>query len=223
MPPGLTSPLYPNAGIETIDLAVMRGFRYWRDPALLPGGRFKIAHRGGYDVTSHGYCANYEGPDGHLDFRGCEGLYGQSALGRGGELTRALGPDELRQGVRETRVIAGQPARVRYSPPDPTTTPASLPRVDLYDPAETERLYNIRALEPSLRAPTSSPSSSSPSPAASSSTPTRRKRPDRRSRSRLLLALALGPGLLPLRLRRQARLGPRPAVSQPVRPRPSRR
>ncbi len=46
VPPGLTSPLYPNAGIETIDLAAVRGFRYWRDPACSPVGGSKAPTAG---------------------------------------------------------------------------------------------------------------------------------------------------------------------------------
>ena len=51
-------------------------------------------------------------------------------------------PSDLRQGVLETRVIAGRPARVQYSPPGPNHSSAMPTQVLVYDPA-TETQYEV--------------------------------------------------------------------------------
>ncbi len=150
-PPGSGSgPLYPSPGIETENLATARQFPYWRDPALPAGWTLSRAQRGGWDVTAHGYCATYVDADGYLTLSIC----GDYAVGRrwaenASWLARGENPGERRQGVFETRVIAGRPALVDYSPLGLHHDRSGSVRAWIYDPA-TESQYYIRGLDPSL-------------------------------------------------------------------------
>ena len=150
-PPGGFPDTHPVPGIETTDLAVARGFPYWRDPALPAGWTFYGAHRGGYRASSYdGHCARY------VNVRGVGGveICGDYASYRYGPteaswLARGLDPGERRQGVYETRVIVGRPALVDYSPLGPHHDRSGSVRVWIYDPA-TESDYFILGLGPPL-------------------------------------------------------------------------
>ena len=151
-PPGSGSdPLYPSAGIKTTDPATARSFPYWREPALPAGWAFKSAQRGGYDVTSYGYCAAYVNANGYLALRIC----GDYAVGRrvsweASWLAGGLNSGEQLQGVHETRIIAGRPAQVDYSPLGLHHHRISSIQAWIHDPA-TESQYFIHGFAPSLR------------------------------------------------------------------------
>ena len=150
-PPGGFPDTYPVPGIETTDLAVARAFPYWREPALPAGWTFRYAERGGFRVSSYdGHCAYYVNARG---FRGVE-ICGDYAVNRYGPTEASWlargGPGERRQGVYETRVIAGRPALVDYSPLGPHHHRSGAIHVWVYDPA-TESDYYIRSRDRTLR------------------------------------------------------------------------
>ena len=102
-------------------------------------------------MTSLGYCATYVDTDGYLTLRIC----GDYAVGRrwaeeASWLAHGENPGERRQGVYETRIIAGRPALVQYSPLGLHHDCFGSVRVWIYDPA-TESQYGIRGSDPSLR------------------------------------------------------------------------
>ena len=144
-PPGLDlRALFPGPGSSTDDLTVARGFRYWREPALPADWTFAGARTGGPSTTAHGYCVRY------VNARGIGGvtICGDYAVDRrlpeeASWLAPGLEASERRQGVYETRVIAGRPARVAYSPPGPNHDPGLSTEVLVYDPV-TESYYYIR-------------------------------------------------------------------------------
>ena len=99
-----TNPTY------TRDLAAARWLPYWRDPDLPAGWTFAWATAGDVSGPTYGYWATF------ATERGGHGvtIFGYYADYRGH-------PEESSwlnaRGVFETRIIAGRPARVMYSPP----------------------------------------------------------------------------------------------------------
>ncbi len=128
---------YPSPGysatspVLTTDLAEARKLPYWRDPALPPGSRLARATSGYVTDPIYGYSATYRGAESDVT------IWAYHAAYRGA-------PEETSwldgRGVYETRIIAGRPAAVMYSPADTNYDPLFPVTVWVYDPA-TEALY----------------------------------------------------------------------------------
>ena len=138
-PPGYSAanPIY------TSDLAAARRLPYWRDPDLPAGWTFAWAtagdvsgptygywavfasERGGYGVTIEGYYADYRGHPEESSWLNA-------------------------RGALETRIIAGRPATVAYSPPGPSHDDLFAVTVWIYD-SSTEAEYMILGEVKSLR------------------------------------------------------------------------
>ena len=107
----------------TEDLAEARRLPYWRDPALPEGWRLDRAISGGLTDPTHGYTAEYVAADGSAAFT-LKGYHAgaryrpEDSFWNTGSLPWVENPII----ARETRVIAGRPASVVYSPPARITT-----------------------------------------------------------------------------------------------------
>ena len=144
------APAYPGPYAETRELRDARGFPYWREPALPAGWTFNHAFTGGTLVT-YGYCASYAAADGFLNVEVCgEALLGPSTRAVDASWLTDAGSYGMRAGVRETRVIAGRPAVVQYSPEGPHHYAASSMRVYVHDVA-TQSMYTVIGIDPGLR------------------------------------------------------------------------
>ena len=142
------APEYPGPAVDTKSLAVARGFPYWREPTLPSGWTFSNAHTGGYDV-SYGYCAIYVSADGYPAVRICGEHAWDSRWAEETSWVARSGPDEVRQGVLETRLIRGRPALASYSPLGLGHSDSFTVSVRVYD-AVTESLYNVSGFDPTL-------------------------------------------------------------------------
>ena len=143
-PPGVPAgPFMGLQGTETRDLAEAREHPYWREPAgLLAGDTFQLAVTGGYDATPIGYCAAY-GSDGLTGIVICgDYAFDRRFPAEASWVTSEVDPSDRRRGVVETRVIAGRPARVQYSPPGPNHSSTMPTQVLIYDSA-TQTEYEI--------------------------------------------------------------------------------
>ena len=129
---------------STTTLAEARLLRYWREPALPDDWTFGGA---GIDpeLTPYGYQALYLTPRGGLGLR-IEGAYADA---RGFLREAAWRSNTNKLGVSETRLIAGRPARVIYSPLGPRHNDFFPVTVWVYDPA-TESEYALYASTRSL-------------------------------------------------------------------------
>ena len=123
----------------TADLTEAQTYPYWRTPALPAGWTFVGAHTHG-DCVTYGYCSTFARPDGWHALT-IEGSY---AVNRGFPVVASWSPNGDDLIVRETRVIAGRPAIVRYSPLGPTHNEFSRVVVGIYDPAPASR-YTLDA------------------------------------------------------------------------------
>ena len=133
-PPGwnINNPRY------TENLAEARRYPYWREPALPSGWTFAQASTDP-TRTTYGYRAVYSTPRGGLGFI----VEGDHATYRGytrDAAWRTNGGNHL--SVTETRVIAGRPAQVTYSPLGPGHFDLAAVIVWIYDPA-TESRYAV--------------------------------------------------------------------------------
>ena len=139
---------YQSGGYDTTEVAVARGFPYWRDPTLPADWVFSSAYTGGI-LVSYGYCADYVNAAGYLALRIC----GEHATGRlwpdKASWLASGGSGEMRQGVNETRMIAGRPALVDYSPQGPNHFRRGGTVVRVYD-AATQSVYEITGADRSL-------------------------------------------------------------------------
>ena len=149
--PGGFPDTYPVPGSKTTDLAVARAFPYWREPTLPADWTLQYAERGGFRVSSYdGHCAHYVNAQGVGGVEIC----GDYAVYRYGPTEASWlargGAGERRRGVYETRLIAGRPALVDYSPLGPHHDRAGAVRVWVYDPA-TESDYYIISGDGTLR------------------------------------------------------------------------
>ena len=124
----------------TKSLVEAQRLRYWREPRLPEGWSFRSAFCCGEHVL-WGYSALYRSPIGGTGLI-IEGTY---ASGRKFPQEASWRPnpghDDL--GVVETRVIAGRPALVQYSPLGPGHMPYLAPVIWIYDPA-TDTQYHLR-------------------------------------------------------------------------------
>ena len=136
------APSYPGPFAQTDDVAVARGYPYWREPTLPTGWTLRRAFTGGLEV-SYGYCAAYDAADGWLAVEICgEALLGSGTSGLVASWLTDGGSYGMRAGARETRVIAGRPAAVQYSPEGPHHYPGGSVWVWVHDVA-TQSIYRV--------------------------------------------------------------------------------
>jgi len=130
--------------VATAELAEARRLPYWRDPTLPSGWTFGQASSGdpSYDPP-YGYCAWWATDRGYGGVEICGGFY--------------LGLDWPREsawsngdGVVETRMIAGRPAIVVYSPVGANRNFYIAVWVLVYDPIP-DAAYHVRGLDGTLR------------------------------------------------------------------------
>ena len=126
-PPGASheNPVY------TTDIAEARNLPYWRDPTPPPGWTFAHASSGGLADPGYGYSAEWRRPGRISGFR----VFGYHASGW------YYPQDSSWQhgaSIIETRVIAGRPAFVSYTP----RRPAGFVEVFAYD-AAMESMYRV--------------------------------------------------------------------------------
>jgi hypothetical protein len=139
--------IYPSHGVTTDDVTVARGFRYWREPTIPSAWTwsFAAAATGGYNVSQIGYCAGYVNAQGIGGIVICgDHAVGQRLPEQATWLARGGSAGERRQGVLETRVIAGRPALIQFSPPGLHHDPGASLAVWVYD-AATQGAYTIRS------------------------------------------------------------------------------
>ena len=130
----------------TENVAEARRYPYWREPALPSGWTFAQASTDPTE-TIYGYRAVYLTPRGGLGLV----VEGDHATFRGylrDAAWRTNGGNHL--SVTETRVIAGRPAQVLYSPAGPDHEPLAPVIVRIYNPA-TESRHTVFGRTKSLR------------------------------------------------------------------------
>ena len=126
--------------VVTADLAEARRLPHWRDPTLPSGWTLLLASSGdpSYDPP-YGYCAFWANDRGYGGVEICGGFY----LGRGQpwESSRNAG-----RAIVETRMIAGRPAIVVYSPAGPNHNRYRVIEAWVYDPAP-DAVYNVMGFD----------------------------------------------------------------------------
>ena len=125
---------------STSDLFEAQLLPYWRTPTLPEGWAFAVTSAGDPADPTYGYCALWAQARGYEGVEIC-GLY---------PTIRDYVEETPLGGVYETRMIAGRPARVVFSPAGPNHNPYVSVVVWVYDGA-TEALYVVRGLDGSLR------------------------------------------------------------------------
>ena len=120
--------------LPTTTLFKARQMTYWRDPVVPPGWTLQHAERWSASPHWYGYQATYGTTTGLSAF-----TVSAATAFLGGDLT----PMECAVVCYETRVIAGRPARIAYTPPGPFVPAVSLATVWVYD-AEFEAEYVVR-------------------------------------------------------------------------------
>ena len=119
----------PDPFFWTDSLEEARRLPYWRDPVLPDGWRFGRAGTPG-DAVAYGYVAYFISDEGGTGLE----LIGRHANPLGWNRPAAWHPTNGSLFVTETRVIAGRPAWVQYSPPGPLHR-VSGARLVVFDPA----------------------------------------------------------------------------------------
>lgn len=126
--------------VTTAELAEARRLPHWRDPTLPAGWTLLLASSGdpSYDPP-YGYCAFWANDRGYGGVEICGGFY----LGRGQpwESSRNAG-----RAVVETRMIAGRPTIVVYSPAGPNHNRYRVIEAWVYDPAP-DAVYNVMGFD----------------------------------------------------------------------------
>ena len=124
--------------VVTADLAEARRLPHWRDPTLPSGWTLLLASSGdpSYDPP-YGYCAFWANDRGYGGVEICGGFHPS--------------PDQPVEsswhgGVVETRMIAGRPTFVVYSPPGPNHNRYYSIQVWIYDPA-TAAAYDVNGYD----------------------------------------------------------------------------
>ena len=123
------------------DIVAARLLPYWRDPVLPAGATFAWASSGGVADPIYGYSAEFHGGESDVEIEGYDTAYRSHPE----KATWLNG-----RGARETRVIAGRPAVVIYSPRGPSHDDHFPVTVWVYDSA-TEATYQVHGLNTNLR------------------------------------------------------------------------
>jgi len=129
---------------EADSLTEAQSLDLWREPTVLPEGwTFGWAGSGGYGSHAYGYCATFLTEA--RQYRGSSHVYeGVQICGYHAGSRFNRWDAEWNEGaqIRETRVLAGRPALVLYSPPGPNFDGLTAADVYIYDPA-TETEYAV--------------------------------------------------------------------------------
>ena len=153
-PPGATpGPFMGGQLTQTDDLTVARTHTYWREPSLPADWTFAFAVTGGYETSPIGYCAAYSNAHGFGAVTICADYATDRRFSKKASWSWRRNVDDLTegyQGVFETRVIAGRPAQVTYSPPGPKLDRSAGIDVWIYNPA-TATEYQVIGWDGSLR------------------------------------------------------------------------
>ena len=120
----------------TTDINEARQLPFWRDPTLPEGATLDWARSGDISGPVYGYTASFRGSENDVTIYG----YDTSHRREPEKATWLHG-----RGARETRVIAGRPAVVIYSPLGPSHDDLFPVAVWVYDPA-SEATYEIWGL-----------------------------------------------------------------------------
>ena len=123
---------------ENPPMDVVRALPYWRDPDLPEGWTLQDISTGTHDDPYLGYTADYVGPAGGRTDLEIRGYY----LSHRHVEFAAI--SELGSNVYETRIIAGRPALIHYSPAGENHRPSFLPTLYIIDQA-TESGYTLRS------------------------------------------------------------------------------
>ena len=130
--------------VGTDDLAEARQLPHWRDPTLPAGWTLSLASSGDlHSDPPYGYCSWWATDHRYGGVEICGGFY--PVQDRPRESSRSNGG-----GVIETRMIAGRPAIVEYSPAGPNHNPYIAVRVQVYD-SISDTVHDVRGLDGTLR------------------------------------------------------------------------
>ena len=129
---------------STTELAEARQLPHWRDPTLPAGWTLSRASSGDPHLDPpYGYCSWWANDRGYGGVELCGGFY--PVQDRPRESSESSGVV-----VVETRMIAGRPAIVEYSPAGPNHNPYVAVRVLVSDPI-LDVVYHVRGLDGTLR------------------------------------------------------------------------
>ena len=128
---------YDRAPLPSTTLFHARRLTYWRDPALPVNWTLQLAERESASPYQYGYYATYGTTTGLPAFTLSASVW---------FLSGERAPIGCSLICHETRVVAGRPARVSYSPSSPFNPTISPATVRVYDP-ESDALYVIRETE----------------------------------------------------------------------------
>ena len=130
------SPAFEERVATTLEAARALNLPYWREPTLPEGWTLSRAWEGGLDAPRYGFVAIYlteplEFPDGRMLRQ-----TGLKVLGAFADTRRGTQQSSYADGrnVRETRIIAGRPATILWSPPGPNYLWNADVHVRVYDP-----------------------------------------------------------------------------------------
>ena len=150
-----TPPKQEETGASTLAEVRALHLPYWREPTLPEGWILDRAWEGGLHAPWEGFCSVYlteplQFPDGRERQKGIEvcGAYNtvrKFAQNASFYADQGASPDGLI--VRETRVIAGRPAVILWSPPGPNYLWNADVRIYIDDP-KTETSYSITVAAP---------------------------------------------------------------------------
>ena len=142
--------------VETDDITVARTLDFWREPTIPEGWTFGKAIAAGGDAyggARWGYCATWWTND--VKIPNTTVVHPQRGVQICADFTSTrYGNQDASwnngSAVHETRVIAGRPASLRFSPPGPNHRPSFPTLIQVFDPT-TGVTYEIEAIDYDLK------------------------------------------------------------------------
>ena len=142
--------------VETDDITVARTLDFWREPTIPEGWTFGKAIAAGGDAyggARWGYCATWWAKD--IKIPKTTAAHRQRGVEICADFTSTRYGDQDASwndgsAAHETRVIAGRPASLRFSPPGPNHNPGFPTLIQVFDPV-TQVTYRIEAIAYELR------------------------------------------------------------------------
>ena len=142
--------------VETDDITVARTLDFWREPTIPEGWTFGEAIAAGGDAhggARWGYCATWWAKD--VKIPNTTVVHPQRGVQICADFTSTrYGNQDASwnngSAVHETRVIAGRPASLRFSPPGPNHRPGFPTLIQVFDPT-TGVTYEIEAIDYDLK------------------------------------------------------------------------
>ena len=142
--------------VETDDITVARTLDFWREPTIPEGWTFGKAIAAGGDAyggARWGYCATWWAND--VKIPNTTVVHPQRGVQICADFTSTrYGNQDASwnngSAVHETRVIAGRPASLRFSPPGPNHRPGFPTLIQVFDPT-TGVTYEIEAIDYDLK------------------------------------------------------------------------